>query len=627
MPGILNTSLTGMLAFQRALSVTSHNIANASTPGYSRQVVEFSARSGTRFGNGYIGGGTQITTIKRIYDELLAVQLQSSTTSQVRFGTLNGLAGQIDIMLADADTGLNRNLQSFFNSMQDLNSDPASISTRQVLLSEATALADRFRTLHQRLGSLDVEVNTKLQSSVADINNIAASIADVNDKIANVSGGPPPNDLLDHRDRLLLALSEHVAVTTTRQDNGAMNVFIGSGQSLVIGNQVQELGLRSSEFDPTRLIVVYEGAAGTASLDKALTGGALGGLLEFRSKILDPAMQSLGQTAVALAAQFNEQHQSGMDLRGDLGGAFFGIDPPAIMHSSNNTGSGDATAMVSDLGSYTGANYVLTFDGAAYSVVREDSGTPVAMTGTGTPADPFIFDGIAIEVSGTPAAGDKLLIKTGQDAAGSIVNLISDPQSIAMAAPTRSLANFGNTGSATISPATVSDRSDPALLTSSTIQFTSPTSYTINGVGSFSYSDGDPIKLNGTTFSISGSPQAGDQFTIEANFGATGDNSNGLDLTGIQSLGLLGGGAISINENYSLLVSSVGGTTHQIQANLDAQNVVLRNAQDTMLSKSAVNLDEEAANLIRYQQAFQAVAQVVRVAQSLFDTLLNATAR
>ncbi len=627
MPDILNTSLTGMLAFQRALAVTSHNIANANTPGYSRQVVEFSARLGSDFGNGYIGGGTQITTIKRIYDNLLAEQLQSSTTGQVRFNTLNSLASRIDILLADADTGLNKGLQSFFNSVQDLSNDPASIPTRQALLGEASGLAGRLQALDQRLGELESEVNSRLQLSIADINSLAASIADVNDKISKVIGGPPPNDLLDQRDRLVLALSEQVSVTTTVQSNGAMNVFIGSGQSLVIGNRVQELGVRSSEFDPTRLNVVYEGASGATPLDTSLTGGALGGLLEFRSKILDPAIQSLGQTAVAFASQFNEQHRSGMDLRGNLGGAFIGIDPPTILYSANNTGSGAATATVSDLGAFTGANYILGFDGASYSLMREDSGVVLAMTGTGTAADPFVADGIEIEVSGAPAAGDRILIRTGQDAAGSIRSLISDPQSVAMAAPTRSQASFGNTGDATISPAQVVDRSDLGLLTSAIIEFTSPTNYTINGAGSFTYSDGNPITVNGTTFTISGSPFAGDRFTIEPNFGASGDNSNGLQLTDIQSVGLLDGGTISINENYGRLVSSVGGTTHQIQANLDAQNVILHNAEDTMLSNSAVNLDEEAAKLIRFQQAFQAVAQVVRVAQSLFDSLLNATAR
>jgi flagellar hook-associated protein 1 FlgK len=628
MPDILNTSLTGMIAFQRALSVTSHNISNANTPGYSRQVTEFSTRIGSGSGAGYVGGGTQISTIKRIYDDMLGEQLQTSTTGLVRFSTLNTLTGRIDSLLANADTGLNTSLQSFFNSTQDLANDPSSIPTRQAVIGEASGLASRFQGLSQQLGQLESEVNSRLQNSVADINRLAESIASVNQQIARAgAGGQPPNDLLDQRDRLVLDLSGQVSLSTTLQDDGTMSVFIGSGQSLVIGSGAQSLAVRGDEFDPTRMVVAYEGASGASSLDSSLTGGALGGLLEFRSNILEPSMQSLGQTAVAFAAQFNEQHQSGMDLRGQLGGEFFGIDDPRVLYSSNNSGSGTASASVADLGAYTGANYILEFDGANYSLSREDSGDPVALTGTGTAADPFIADGIAIEVAGAPAAGDSLLIRTGQDAAASIRNLISDPQSIAMAAPTRAEAGFGNTGDASISAAAVADRSNPALLSSSLIEFTSANTYSINGAGNFAYVDGDPITVNGSTFSISGQPTAGDQFTISANFGAAGDNSNGRLLADIQSLGLLDGGTISVNENYGQLVSGVGSTTNQIQANLDAQSVVQKNTEDSMLANSGVNLDEEAAKLIQYQQSYQAVAQVVNVAKTLFDSLLAATSR
>jgi len=628
MPDLLNTSLTGMLAFQRALNVTSHNIANANTPGYSRQIAEFSTRIGTGTGSGYIGGGTQVSTIKRIYDNMLGQQLQSSTTGLVRFSTLNTLASRIDVLLADADTGLNTGLQSFFNSVQDLANDPASIPTRQALLGEADGITSRFHSLDGQLQELDAEVNVRLQSSVENINRLANSIADVNDRIALAgSAGQPPNDLLDERDRLVTALSEEVSVSTIIQDDGAMNVFVGSGQSLVVGNDVQGLGLRGSEFDATRMTVVYDGAGGSTPLDTSLTGGALGGLLEFRSRMLDPAIQSLGQTAVAFASQFNEQHQSGMDIRGNLGGAFFEIDPPGILYSSGNTGSGTASATVADLGLLTGADYVLDFDGANYSLTRQDTNETIPLTGTGAVGDPFVGAGIEIVVGGAPAAGDGILIRTGQNAASSINKLISDPLDIAMAAPTRSQANFGNVGDGTISAPVVVDRTDPALLNAFTIDFTDATTYTIPGAGTFTYTEGSPILINGTELSISGTPAAGDQFTVEPNFGASGDNSNGLLLANIQSVGLLEGGEISINENYGRLVTGVGGTTAQIQANLDAQNVVFRNAEDAMLANSAVNLDEEAAKLIQYQQAYQAAAQVVSVAGNLFDSLLNATAR
>ena len=627
MPDLLNTSLTGMLAFQRALELTGHNIANANTPGYSRQVAEFSARIGDGRGQNYVGGGTQIRTIKRMYDALLVEQLRTSNTGLARFDTLNSLAGRVDTLLADPDTGLNEGLQNFFNTLQDVANDPSELPIRQALLGEGDSLVNRFRSLDDRLNTVESELNDRVRLAVDDINRISSEIADVNDKIALAGAGARPNDLLDRRDQLVLELSGLISVETTIQDDGAMNVFIGSGQSLILGTNVQELGVRASEFDPTRLSVVYEGTAGATPLDTSLSGGTLGGLLEFRTRMLDPSRQSLGQTAVAFVQQFNEQHSAGLDLRGNLGADFFGIDPPTVLYSSNNTGAGTATATISDLGAFTGADYVLEYDGASYSLTRSDTGQAIPLAGSGTAADPFVADGMSIEVAGAPAAGDRIMIRTGHNAAGSIQSLISDPRAVALAAPTRVQATLGNIGDATVGAVTVADSSDPNLLANAVIEFTDPNTYTINGAGSFAYTDGDPIIINGTSVTITGTAAAGDQFTIEANFGASGDNSNALLLTNTQSAGVLDGGAISIGESYGQLVTSVGSTAHQIQSGLEAQNVVYTNAENAVLSKSAVNLDEEAANLIRFQQAYQAAAQVVNVTKTLFDSLLAATSR
>lgn len=628
MPDILNTSLTGMLAFQRALQVTSHNIANANTPGYSRQVADFSTRPGSNQGNVFLGGGTQISGIRRIYDSLQNEQLRTSTTGFARFDALNTLSGRIDILLADSNTGLNSSLQSYFNSLQDLGNDPSSISTRQALLGEAEGVVGRFQSLDARLGEVEEEVNGRLTLAVDDINRIATSLASINQKIqlAN-SADSPPNDLLDARDRLILDLSEQVSVSTSVQNDGTMNVFIGSGQTLITGGTARQLTVSGSEFDVTRLTVAYQGAAGDTPLDTSSTGGNLGGLLEFRSQILDPARQSLGQTAIAFAASMNEQHASGMDLRGNLGGDLFSVAPPGVLASGKNTGSGGATVAVSDLGAFTGADYTLAFDGGAYSLSRTDTGQAIPISGTGTGADPFVADGISIVVSGAPAAGDRLLIRTGQDAAGSIRSVVTDAQSIAMAAPTRSGASQDNIGNATIGPASVVDRNDPGLLTSAVIEFTSPTTYSVNGAGSFAYTDGDPIVVNGSSVVISGAPSVGDQFTIEANYGASGDNSNGLLMADVQSRGQLDNGTISINDSYARLVSSVGATTHQIKSGYDAQGVVLANAESAVSGTSAVNLDEEAANLIKFQQSYQAMTQVVAVVSTMFDSLLAATRR
>ncbi len=629
MPSVLSTSISGMIAFQRALETTGHNIANVHTPGYSRQVTEFSAREGQGVRNGYIGAGVQISSIKRAYDQILGNQLQTSTTSHARFDSLNELSSRLDSLVANPETGLNAQLQSFFNSVQDIANNPASLPTRQALLGEADSLVSRFAEMDRQIDDLDSEINLRISAAVSDINQLATAIADLNDKISlgRAATGAPPNDLLDQRDLLVRDLARLVPVDTVEQSDGKLNVFIGSGQSLVVGIESRALTTQGSEFDPSRLEVAYQNVSGNSVLDNRLSGGMLGGMLEFRNEMLDPTRQALGRTARAVAQSFNEQQAAGMDLNGNLGSAFFGIDDPAITYSNRNSGSGTAGASVSNLGAVTGGDYLLSYDGAAYSLSRADNGATVAMTGSGTAGDPFIADGISIVTAGAPDAGDRIKISPVSGGSGSISRTLSDAQGIAMAAPTRTLAANSNIGDAAISPSEIVDRNDSDLLTSAVIQFTGPGTYSINGAGSFAYTSGEAITVNGSEFSISGTPQTGDQFTLEANYGAPGDNRNGLKLANVQSVGVLDGGSTSINASYGQVVGSVGSATRQAQVNFEAQSVVLANAEGAQLAKSGVNLDEEAANLVKYQQAYQAVAQVVSVANTMFDTLINATRR
>jgi flagellar hook-associated protein 1 FlgK len=613
--------------------MTGHNITNASTPGYSRQVAEFTTRPGQSYGNGYIGGGTQITTIKRVFDEFLSEQLRTSTTGQARFSMLETLASRVDNVLADPDTGLNTGLQDFFNAVQDLSNDPASIPARRAALEQAASVAQRFRSLDGQLATMDGEVNDRIGESVAAINRLAGAIAAVNEDIvaAKSATGQPPNDLLDQRDLLVRQLSEQVGVSTALQDDGSLNVFIGSGQTLVVGSDARQLGIAGGEFDATRTEIVYPLGSATATtgatITSSLSGGALGGLLEFRAQILQPTRQALGETALALTMRFNEQHAAGMDLKGQLGADFFGVAPPAVFHSGNNGGSGTVSVAIGDITALDGADYILEFDGTGYTLELRETGQAVPMSGSGTAADPFVAAGLEFTVGGTPAAGDRVLIRPANAAAGSMTALVTDPQAIAMASPVRTRSAIDNIGNATIGAPEIVDASDPDLLATTVIEFTSTGTYSINGAGSFAYADGGEISVNGVTFTISGAPAAGDRYTLEPNLGGSGDNSNGLLLGEVQSVGILDGGTVSINDHYGQLVAAVGGATQQIKSNLEAQNVLLANAEDAQLSQSGVNLDEEAANLVRFQQAYQAAAHVVSVASTLFESLLNATRR
>ena len=623
MSGMIGISLTGLSAFQAALDTTSNNIANANTPGYSRQITNLVSRVGEGAGQVFVGAGTTVGSISRAYDSLLVGQLQTANTNVGRLETLDALTGRVNLLLADPDTGLNTALQDFFGSVQDLSNDPTSLPTRQALIGQAEGLVNRFQNADAQLSSLRSEVNERLRQTISDINNLATSIADVNNKISTSGVDALPNDLFDQRDRLLQELSSLVAVQTLEQDDGSLNVFIGAGQGLVVGSTAQTLAARGSEFDPTEVRISYAAAGNVTPLNDALNGGQIGGLLEFRDRILNPARESLGQTAVAFTEAFNEQHRNGMDVRGSLGRDFFSIDPPETLFSGTNTGTPTASATVTDLGAITGGAFIRQFDGTSYGVFDSVTGASVPFTGTGTGADPFVFGGVSVTVGGTPAAGDRMLIRTGNGLASTIQNVMTDPQSIAIAGATTAAADFSNLGDAVISPARTVDSTDPAFLTTSTITFLTPTTYSINGAGSFAYTEGAPIVVNGTEVSITGIPNVGDSFSISSNVGATGDNANGLLMGDVQSVDILDGGIISINENYGRLVSDIGSTTNQVVAGLEASRAVQRNAELNVESVSGVNLDEEAAKLVQYQQAYQAAAQVISVAASLFDTVLG----
>jgi flagellar hook-associated protein 1 FlgK len=630
MADLLSTGLSGLLAFQRALDTTSHNIANVNTPGYSRQRVELGTREAHPYGNGWIGTGVDAQTTRRLYDELLAMQTRTTSSSLEHLDIFAASAERLNNMFGHSTTGLTATLQNFANAFQGLADAPTSTAARQVLLSEASTLQQRLQYFDERLSDLDAEVNSRLQGEVAEINTLTEAIARLNSDIATAtarSGGQPPNDLLDERDRLLDELSGKVSISTVKQDDGAINVFIAKGQPLVLGANANRLTTVPDSFDPTRLGVALDTDAGPVDLTSSLSGGVLGGALAFRKELLDPAHNALGRIAVGLAQLVNDQHREGIDLSGALGGDFFAIGGPEVLPRDSNAGSGTVSVTYGNASGLTERDYVLELTGSGWQLRDSQTGAAVTMTGSGTAADPFVADGLEIVVGGAANVGDEFLIRPTRAAVADMQVLISDPSRIAAAAPIRTEADADNTGSASISAGEVIDASHPDLRDTVTIEFLTPTTYSINGVGNFPYTDGGNIEVNGWRVQISGTPAAGDRFTISDNSSGTGDNRNALELANALTRPVLNNGTTSLSGAVGQFVSGIGVATRQAQANRDAQSVVHQENVAAQDSVSGVNLDEEAANLLKYQQAYQAAAQLIRIADTLFQTLLGATQR
>jgi flagellar hook-associated protein 1 FlgK len=618
---IFGTGVSGLLAFQRALGTTGHNIANVNTEGYNRQRVELEARPPQFAGGNFIGTGVQVAEVARLYDGFLTAQVRAYSSSHSQLEEFHRLAGQVDNLLADPDAGLATGLQRFFNAAHAVANDPSSTTARQVMLSEAQSLVDRFRYLDDRLEALRQGVNTQIRNSLVEINGYAQALADINRRVViaqGAAGGEQPNDLLDQRDAILAELSKRVAVSTLAQDDGALNVFIGNGQTLVIGTNAFALSATANLYDPTRLEIYY----GTAHVSDQLTGGSLGAALDFRASMLDTIQNELGRLASGMALTFNAQHAEGLDLNGDLGGDFFTPAAARVLVGANNTGAGNVAVSLVDGAALTASDYLARYNGVNWTVTRLSDN--YSQTGAG----PFSLDGLTITPGGAADSGDSFLIQPTRNGAAELARGFSDPRLIAAADPIRTAAALANTGSATISTGEVLDATDSDFFDTVTLEFVSATQYQVNGAGPLmAYTSGANIDLNGWRVVVSGTPADGDVFTIAKNNGGVSDNRNALRLAELRQAGTLAGGTASYEASYGQIVTTVGASVRSAEINRNAQQSLLTQVTAARDSVSGVNLDEEAANLLRFQQAYQAAAQVIATADTVFQTLLDAVRR
>ena len=569
--GMLGTAITGLQAFQRSLETTSHNIANVNTEGYSRQRVDLVTSKEHMIGVGYLGTGVTINNISRSYDQFITTQLRSSTAAYGDVDKYSQLASQVDNILADPAVGMEPAIKNFFNAVNDATDDPSSIPARQVLLSETEILSGRFDTMNSRFEQIREQINSDMVVMADEISAYAATIADLNERIANEQGRPngnqQPNDLLDKRDTVLNQLAELVDISVVPSNSNMVNVFMGKGQILVLDTVFNSVVTQPSEFDPTKLDIGIKTAAGNIGIvTNQVTGGALAGTLRFRDEVLDPAQQRLGSVAASIAMEFNSIHEAGFDLDGNAGTLFFkgqgiGTEPiPVAVSATNSTGS-SVTAMFdsTNITNIDYSDYQLDVTaGPVYTLTRSVDNTSITLTDSGggvlVATLPDTLPGISITSAGL-TAGDSFLIRPTYSAASTIDQGLTDSREIALAT-NAAIDSSGN-------------------------------SYVITG----------PMP---------------------------GDNRNGLALAGLENKQGMIGGTASFQDGYGLIVSEVGVLTSSAKIATAAQETLLNNAKSAWGNVSGVNLDEEAANLIKFQQSYQAAAQMISVSDNLFNALLGA---
>ena len=545
---LLNTGLSGLNAAQVGLQTAGHNIANASTPGYSRQQISQATNTPLGGSAGLIGQGVNVASVSRIYDDLLFNQGLQAQSQSSQLDEYYSQIKQIDNMFGDTNSGLSPVLQGFFNSVQGLANSPESVPSRQQLLSSAQVLASRFQALDQRFSDIGDESDTKIINSVTEINSLAQSISKLNFTIRQVEGmySQPANDLRDQRDTLMVRLNKEISTTTVKDRDGSLNVFIGNGQPLVIGSQVMTLNTTYSAANSSRLAVSYD-TGGRVSIiaDSSLQGGKLGAYIAFRTNSLDVAQNALGRIATGLANTFNNQHALGQDLNGVAGGDFFKSAVPRIMPNTGNFDTNRTViAKIGDVNALSTSDYELSFDGANYKLKRLSDNVSVSTAVIPSALRPLNFDGVSITgfAGGNAVTGDRFLIQPTHNGARDFGVAISDTAKIAAAAPVRTSAILStNTGSGVISAGAVNSPNNKVIVT-----FTSPTAFDVvdSTTGAtlakdMVYSSGSDISFNGWTAKITSNasvaPVAGNIFTIDRGMTSTSSTTATIGVTTMNS--------------------------------------------------------------------------------------------
>ena len=696
MADLLSIGVTGLRASQASLTTTGHNISNVNTPGYSRQSTMQSTNFPQYSGSGFIGSGTTLTDVRRSYSEFLSLQLRGSTSLSSDVEAYRTQISQLDSLLSATTTSVTGALQNFFSAMQTSAEDPANIPARQLVLSEAQGVANRFNTLYDRLLEQNDFANSQMKSVTDQINQIAGSIATMNSAIVGASAtGQVPNDLLDARDEALRQLSSFVGTNVVVQDNNSVNVFIGSGQPLILGATANTLQISYSTGDPNRNAVEFVSGGTAQDVTSLLTGGELGGLIRYRNEVLDPTLNSLGRLAITFSDQVNQQLGQGLDLKGNVGTPLYsGLNSEQQMALrvnafSDNRTQVDGSLKITNASVLSASDYRLEFDGSQYTARRVSDGANITVTndnGTLSFTDSQGRDqGFTVEITGTPLAGDKLLLMPTRRGATDISSPLDQPDQLAFAAPFRAEANLQNVGNGVVDQPTIEQVIDPTVLPQQSLVNQDVVLENLKAVGSLQlrYNEGAgslefvtplpagvtitavpqagtaapgvitdlpyttgqsntlsfaiEVEVGGVTQSytisqtISGRPANGDTFSLSFNQSGVSDNRNALKLADLQNKQTVGVDPLvtsiatgtSFNDGYGDLIERVGTLTAQANQDSNATSAILKQATDNRDSQSGVNLDEEAANLIKFEQYYNASAQLIQVARSLFDTLLS----
>lgn len=641
MSGLLSVGTRALQANQVMLQTAGNNIANVNTPGYSRQSAVLQTTTGQFTGGGYIGKGVDIQTIQRNFSAFLTRQSALASATGAADSSRADKLKQLEGLFPGGTAGLGATINDMLNAFSDVANAPTDLTARTVALTRVDEAAKRMRSASQNLDDLQSGVAQELGQKVSNINSLAQSIAEINDKIARTQGsGQPPNDLLDQRDQLVRDLNQYVQTSSITASDGTVGIFLAGSQALVLGSTVSPVSIVKDDFgDPLKSKLAISRGGQVITLDEnALGGGEVAGLLRFQNNDLVEGRNLLGRLTLAISTSMNNQHQLGLDLDGNAGGNLF---TPTVFGAGNilkpsapatlNTGTASLALSISDVTQFVASDYEMNFTSAtAGTMTRRSDGVVTAFTSV-----PVTIDGLNLSIpSGSANPGDRFLLKPFSTTASNISAEFSAPRALAVASPVAGSLGTGNTGSMQLS--SLLARSNPVALTPVVLTFTGANSYTRSdeipaNATTFTYTSGQVIEgttpatnpLSQWSLTLQGVPKAGDTFTVQQQPAAFRNLNagNASAMTGLRDVAMFDGSALS--DGYASLISQIGIRTQSANYSAEVSSSIAANLERDRTGVSGVNLDEEAAKLLQYQQAYQASAKMMQIAQGIFDTLIQ----
>ena len=665
MADLLQIGLSGIYSSQASLTTTSHNISNVSTEGYSRQTVTIEAQGALKQSTNFIGSGSMVGSIDRAYDQFAFADNVRNTSSYAYYQETYTQANQMDLLLSSESTSATTSVLNMFSSLGSIANNPSQLEARDVFLQDANNMVNQYNTLYEHLEVQYNSINADIDNAAGAITELAQSISSLNLQIATVTGsssGGDANDLLDKRNLAITELSEYVDVSVVAEDNNMVNIFIGSGQGLVVGSTFQSAVSVAGDPDPSRkeLALSFNGQISNISGNKL--GGQVGAMFDSRDNDLEVAMNKLGQSVIGLTHAINEQQKEGQDLDGQIGGNIFNdinsteSMEKRVLGNSDNGGNATLGVSIDDLSELSSDEFDLAVE--AYDTVTGNITFSVTNKTTGIAMDPITANtssdthidipgaGISVsidintvdsafqegdeftlrptrygameasveatEASKIAAAGPEIVVSAGESNAGSSVLTITKSDTINIDEDNPLTITIGDVDTANNSFAFESVGKDGIVTagTSSIDPLTGKAVLTIGGV---------EVELE------NGLPGKNDTFDLNFNVTGDGDNSNMLEITALQNAKTMNGNTGTFQDVYSGMISEIGAKTSNADVAMQSASILKAQSFERIQSVSGVNMDEEAANLLMYQQYYSAAARVITVANEIFDSILEAS--